>query len=335
MFESSAIARRHSRKDIALSDMDILDRYFRLPKMPCTISSPLRDSDRNPSFRIWSKDGKVWWKDFGTNESGRIVSLLARLWNVTYEDAIERIIDDCGSQVPHYTLVRRYKGRVKSGDGADIKVTVRKWRKYDIEFWKSFGISRKMLEFCNVHPISDIFFEHKDGETSSITADKYAYAYFEWKDGKCTIKVYQPYSERLKWLSSHDRSTWDLWKQAMAWAKERSNDECIITSSRKDAMCLWQNLNVPAMALQGEGYIPKPHVMQLVIERFKNVYLWYDNDFGRDVNPGQDNAKKLLEQFPALHNICIPARYQAKDPSDLYKMYGKQMLKTIYDDSKL
>jgi hypothetical protein len=161
--------------------------------------------------------------------------------------------------------------------------------------------------------------------------DKIAYAYFEWKDGKESIKLYQPYSTRMKWLSKHDRSVWDLWKQTFEWRKKHGHQAVIITSSRKDAMCLWQNLKVPAMSLQGEGYIPKPQVMQQVLDAFDTVYLWYDNDFTHSKeNPGQDNAKKLIETYPTLKNICIPSSYQARDPSDLVKQYGTWMLEEVW-----
>ena len=334
---SSNNVRTVRRRDIPMSDKDILDRYLNLPRVPCTITSPFRGNDRNPSFRIWNRQDRIYYRDFGTGEHGTVVGLLARMWNIDYHQAVERIAEDTALPVPQSSLVRRYTGRVKLGGGSTIKVTVRKWKKYDIEFWKSFGISQKMLEFCKVYPISQIFFEKKGEPTTTVRADKYAYAYYEFKDDKCTIKVYQPYSERLKWLSSHDKSTWDLWTQAMMWAEKKGDEECIITSSRKDAMCLWQQLNVPAVSLQGEGYIPKPQVMKQLLKKFRHVYIWYDNDFCHEdgTNPGQDNAKKLCELYPQLHNICIPAIYKAKDPSDLYKSWGEMILKTIWNDSKL
>ena len=101
-------------------------------------------------------------------------------------------------------------------------------------------------------------------------------------------------------------------------------------------MCLWQNLKIPAMSLQGEGYVPKPQVMQQVLDKFKNVYLWYDNDFKHTDghNPGQEDAQKLMELFPALKNICIPDEYESKDPSDLFKNWGKKMLKEIWKTQK-
>lgn len=101
-------------------------------------------------------------------------------------------------------------------------------------------------------------------------------------------------------------------------------------------MCLWENLGIPAMSLQGEGYLPKPQVMKQVLSAFKTVYLWYDNDFThKEDNPGQDNARKLIELYPSLHNIVIPDVYQSKDPSDLFKNWGKETLNEIFSEHKV
>ena len=328
------------REDVSISDAEIITRYMGIDSFPCSISSPLRDDDRNPSFSIVEKeDGTVIWKDFGTGQAGNATSLMAKLWNVTYSEALLKIKMDTGYSIPRVSLVRRYKGRVHVTSNSSIKVRIREWKDWDREFWNSFGITEKFARWCNVYPVSHAFFTRKDKDgierTVTIPMDKYAYAYFEWKDGRESIKLYQPYSQTMKWLSKHDASVWDLWKHAFKWADKNSNEAVIITSSRKDAMCLWENLAIPAMALQGEGYLPKPQVMKQVIERFKTVYLWYDNDFKhKDDNPGQDNAKKLIELYPELHNICIPDEYQCKDPSDLVKSKGVKALKEVWNKQK-
>ena len=57
-----------------MSDPDILLRYMDIGKLPCSISSPLRDNDHNPSFSLaQTNDGTVVWKDFGTGESWFVV----------------------------------------------------------------------------------------------------------------------------------------------------------------------------------------------------------------------------------------------------------------------
>lgn len=324
-----------SRDDVPLSDRDIIKRYLGIDSFPCKLSSPLREDDDRPSFSMQEKGGTVFWKDFGTGEGGNAVSLMARLWHVNYQEALLKIKLDTESKIPRVSLIRRYNGKIHLMSNSTIQVKVREWKDYDREFWSSFGIPEKFATWCNVHPISHAFFTKEiDGKKHTVTVpmDKYAYAYFEWKDGQQSIKLYQPYSQTMKWLSKHDASVWDLWKQAFLFAKKKSNDSVIITSSRKDAMCLWYNLGIPAMSLQGEGYIPKPQVMQQVLDTFKKVYLWYDNDFKhKDDNPGQDNAKKLIELYPSLINVCIPAELECKDPSDLVKKYGPQKLIDLWD----
>lgn len=326
------------REYIEMTDIEIMRRYLNISNVPCKISSPLREDDDTPSFSLTEWNGKVYWKDFGTGESGDIINLMARLWFVSYQEALLKIKLDCGRSIPSNNLVRKYKGKISLTHGSDIQVKVRDWHKWDEEYWAQYGISLNTCKYCDVHPISHAFFtrtEEGNTETLCVPMDKLAYAYFEWKDGIQSIKLYQPYSTKLKWLSKHNKSVWDLWTQAFDWAKNKSNKAVIITSSRKDAMCLWQNLKVPAMSLQGEGYIPKPQVMQQVLDTFKTVYLWYDNDFSHTGdNPGQDNAHKLQEMFPALKNICIPKEYQAKDPSDLVRDYGVWILKEVWKQQK-
>ena len=328
------------RESIKVSDKEILSRYMNIKSVPCTIQSPLRDDDVNPSFSLMERDGMIFWKDFGTGESGNLVKLLSKLWNVTYDEALLKLSLDTSQRVPRFDLLRRYKGKLHVISNSSIKVRVREWKDWDVEYWNSYGISQKFCRWCNVFPISHAFFTKEDEEgrkhTVCVPMDKYAYAYFEWKDGKQSIKLYQPYSTTMKWLSKHDSSVWDLWKQAFKWADTKSDEAVIITSSRKDAMCLWENLGVPAMALQGEGYLPKPQVMKQVIDRFKRVYLWYDNDFThKDDNPGQDNARKLVELYPQLHNIVIPDNYKSKDPSDLVKNHGKETLQVFWMFNKV
>lgn len=327
-----------SREDVSLSDRDIIKRYLGIDGFPCKLSSPLREDDDRPSFSMQEKGGVVFWKDFGTGESGNAVTLMSKLWNVSYQEALLKIKLDTECKIPRVSLIRRYNGRIHLISSSTIQVKVREWKDYDREFWESFGIPQKFATWCNVHPVSHAFFTKEiDGKKITLTVpmDKYAYAYFEWKDGQQSIKLYQPFSDTMKWLSKHDASVWDLWKQAFRWGKEKSNENVIITSSRKDAMCLWYNLGVPAMSLQGEGYIPKPQVMQQVLDSFKNIYLWYDNDFKhKDDNPGQDNAKKLIELYPQLKNICIPSELQSKDPSDLFKNCGKEALQSVWFNQK-
>lgn len=324
------------RRDIDLSDKELLFRYTGISKIPCMINSPLRDDDKNPSFAFFEHDGKIFWKDFGTIDSGDIISFFAKIWKCDRQATLDKIKEDTGTPLPSASLIRHYKGKLRASNGSDIQVTIRAWQSWDTDYWNQYGISKKMCKFCNVYPVSHAFFtkeEDRKQKTICVPMEKYAYVYFEWKD-KQSLKLYQPYSTKMKWLSKHNSLVWDLWRQVMN--NENFTDKVILTSSRKDAMCLWENLKIPAMALQGEGYIPDQESMNKVLCKFKTIYIWYDNDYQHTDghNPGQENAWKIISLYPFLHNIVIPKQYKSKDPSDLFKNHGKETLIKIFNEQK-
>lgn len=303
-----------------VSDMTLLLYYFGIDVLPCTVNAPYRN-DNNPSVGIYlKKNGRAGFVDFASGESGGIVDLLAKTWNVTLDEVTTRINIDVpkmlnkigGTTIKPTTSNRR----IESSDTL-IQCKYRDWKDYDIKFWESYGISKPWLEFGNVFPISRIFIT-KCGQMISFPAEKFAYAYVERKDDKVTVKIYQPLSERIKWLNNHDSSVWDLWSQL-----PEKGENLIITSSRKDALCIWENSGIPSVSLQGEGYIPKPHVMQQLIDRFTNVYVLYDNDFTSEINHGHLFSSNICSKF-GLKQLEIPEEYQAKDPSDFCKKYGRQ-----------
>lgn len=304
------------------SDADIAQKYLGV-KVPCLVCSPFRD-DKRPSLSLYySKSGNLCYKDFATSEGGSLYDFLSRLWNTSMSQTISKIASDVGIKD---TLVKRKIKSLRKTTKSVLQVKIREWRDYDIEFWAQFGINKDWLKFGDVYPITQMFFT-KDGITKIIPADKYAYAYIERKDGIVSIKIYQPFSDTMKWISKHDSSVWDLWTKL-----PESGERLIITSSRKDALCLWANTGIPSLSLQGEGYVPKEHVVNQLKQRFKNIYVLYDNDF-KAVEKGEENhgrvfGKHLSDMF-GLIQIEIPEFYRSKDPSDLFRDWGKEVFRTV------
>ena len=204
----------------------------------------------------------------------------------------------------------------------NLECKVRPWKSYDFEYWEQYGISEKWLKFGDIYPISHLILT-KNGNRFSIPAEKYAYAYVERKDGNISLKIYQPYSTNFKWSNKHDGSVWDLWTKL-----PEKGEHLIITSSRKDALCIWENTGIPAMSLQAESYLPKQHVVQQLKDRFKYIYVLYDNDFQSDENHGKILGKMMANEFNLIQ-IEIPIKYRSKDTSDLCKNYGRQFVKDV------
>ena len=304
------------------SEFDIMRFYLNIDVLPALINSPLRQ-DRNASVSIFSPDGvKVFYKDFGTGEHGSIFDLLGRMWNRTFSETITKIWDDI-DRVKHNRInLNRTRRCVIHKSNSILEVRTRQWFDYDMEYWNSYGISREWLEFGDVYPISHILIT-RDNITKIIPAEKLAYVYVERKDGKVSLKVYQPKSQRLKWLSKHDSSVWDLWSRL-----PDRGDTLFITSSRKDALCLWENTGIPSVSLQGEGYVPKEKVINQLKQRFGRVIIFFDNDYDKDENHGHIYASRLSGMFN-LDMVEIPSEYKSKDPSDLFKNHGAKTFRRV------
>ena len=308
-----------------VTELDIAGFYFGITYLPCLINAPYRKDDK-PSVSLFAgSDNQVLFKDFGTNEAGDIFTLLKKTWNMSLKSVINRIARDLPLFGDESVKTRRpkvYSITPGYDPTATLKCKVREWRDYDLEYWETYGISLPWLKFGEVYPVSQVM-HIKEGVTRTIPAEKLAYAYVERKDGNITLKIYQPLSKTYKWINKHDSSVWDL------WTKIPERGEClIITSSRKDALCIWENTGIPAVSLQGEGYIPKKHVVDELKERFNHVFILYDNDFTAEVNHGRLFGKQLAERF-GLIQLEIPEKYLSKDTSDLAKNHGRETVNKV------
>lgn len=304
------------------TDYEVVNKYLGISVVPSNINSILRE-DKNPSLCIFPYKDGLFYKDFGTNQSGNIYQLLSLYWNIPLNQVYRKIVTDFNSNNKLSCCKKSSKTIIKRKSNINIKVKIRNWKPWDIEYWSSYGISLKWLEYCDIYPISHIFLIHQNGEQLIISADKYAYVYVERKDNKVSLKIYQPYSTNFKWMSKHDASVWDLWTKI-----PEKGDKLIITSSRKDALCLWANTGIPSLSLQGEGYVPKEKVINQLKERYSKIYVFYDNDFENKVNNGRNYGRILAEKFN-LQQIEIPTEYKSKDPSDLYKNWGKEVFLNV------
>lgn len=298
------------------TEADIAYRYLGVSTIPCVINSPLRQ-DNHPSFGIYSPDGKeVNYIDFSTQQGGRLFTLLTLMWNMSFEDVCAKVYDDFKHNTENTTTeVRKSKPVIRKSGPSDVKMEcrVRDWKNYDIAYWESYGITLEWLKYAEVYPISHKIVT-KGGQRYIFGADKYAYAFVEHKEGNVTLKIYQPFNKAgFKWANKHDKSVISLWTKV-----PKVGDKICICSSLKDALCLWANTNIPALAIQGEGYGMSSTAINNLKERFNKVFILLDND-----PPGITNAK-ILALKTGFTNIVLPEFEGGKDISDLYKTKGRE-----------
>ena len=306
-----------------VSEADILGYYLGISSIPCLVASPFR-SDTRPSLSFYSPDGiKVNYIDFGSKERGSLITFFMKLWNLDYNDTIDKIVKEVivgnhvkcrkGSSNPTVQKV------TVNSNNVELKCKIREWEDYDIEYWESYGVSLEWLKWAEVYPISYKFII-KDGKEMVFRADKYAYTYVERKEGRITHKFYQPFNQDgYKWQNNHDKSVLGLWSKLPATGKA-----VCICSSVKDALCLMSNLLIPCICLQGEGYPVSNTAAKELKKRFADIYVCLDND-----ETGRLDALKLSEEHGFI-NVVIPKFTGGKDISDYMKAYGKETFKTFF-----
>ena len=303
------------------SEADIVGTYFGVSKIPCKMNSPIR-VDKHPSFSFYvTETGHVGYKDYATGDSGGVIKLLQQYWNCSFTDVLNRlyddIIDDKGVEIVETDRSKVKRNPVKIDyTKSDINVHIREWKQYDLDYWGSYGISLKWLEYAKVYPISHTIVTKTEDDGSSVTytipVDKYSYVYIEKKDDIVQFKIYRPFNtDGFKWFSRMDGSVVSLWTKLPEYG-----DAVCVCSSLKDALCLWANAGIPSIAVQGEGYSMSDTAIGVLKKRFKHLFVCFDNDA-----PGLTDAVKFSERTGFI-NIVLPQFEGGKDISDLMKSLG-------------
>lgn len=308
------------------TETEILSAVFPdIDSLPCIMASPLR-VDNHPSFSIYLTDGgHIAWKDHASKDRGGLMDLLCKYWGLTFNQAVAKISELLIEKKDISIKSRQIKTltRKEIDTLTKIEVKVRPWQQYDADYWKSYGIELNWLKYAGVHAISHKIITKKDKETGKskryiFSTEKYAYVFTEYKEGKLSLKIYQPFSKEHKWCSKMDASVISLWEKVPEYG-----DRIVICSSLKDALCLSCQLHIPAIAPQGEGYNISETAANELRRRYKKVFICYDVD-----NPGLEDSKKLAEQTGFIR--IVPDLGTEKDISDYYKsLVNKEEFKKL------
>lgn len=302
-------------------------------KVQSAINSPLME-DKKPSFGYFIGDsGEICWRDFRIG-SGDCIEFVKQLFSLNFNEALIKIAKDFkieeefefkDSEVPTTNNKRfkldREEITKKLSENKKIDIKKRKAELYDIQFWIQFGITKDILIKYNVTPIEYYFI---NGHI--IKTDKYAYAFIEYKDSIPTYKIYQPFNPDYKWINSHDESVWQGWEQL-----PEKGSTLIITKSLKDVMSIDSVIKIPSVALQSESVLPKSKIVLELYQRFETIFIFYDNDFDKEINWGEEYGKKLSQQF-GFYFIQIRDKWKSKDFSDLIKNHGAVKARSIWDE---
>ena len=273
--------------------------------------SPLHE-DRKPSFWVIQVNGVLLFRDFTLNVGGDCFKFVMTLYNEDLYEALKRINRDFQLDLSEKGDIsdKRFiyeKPEIEDFEYAKINYKPRQWTSLDKEYWQQYRITLPTLIKHCVVPISRFWIDSR-----IYQADPIAYAY----NISGATKIYQPYSDFLKWRSNQNQNhifgieTVDPYSEVL-----------IFTKSNKDLMAI-NECDLESLAPAAEGSLPSEEFFLGLRRRHKHVFLLWDNDFDKKVNYGKKNAMKIISTYPWLINIFIPDRYLSKDFSDLIKNIG-------------
>ena len=308
----------HLHTDVILSKISEYDifkyycpNFIALNKKFC---SDLR-KDQKPGVSIVYWKGKLLYKDFGhPDHTFDCFNYVKYKYSCNFIEALTIIDNDfnlgLASKDSDKLFTMGYMATITRKRPTEQRVTIikkksRPWSKADQLFWEKYLITKQTLTKFNVSPISHYWINE-----NRFTCNDRAYAY---RIGN-KYKIYSPYDDR-KWVSNTTSKHIQGYSQL-----PETGDLLIITSSLKDIMCLYE-MGIPSIAMQSEMIMPDEKLIAHLQERFKQVAVFYDNDFSNPNNPGQTMAHKIREKY-LLRNIFIPDDYECKDLSDYVAKFG-------------
>lgn len=283
-------------------------------------TSELRE-DKNPSCNIIYWKGDLLYKDFG-DTSYRIFDYIAVKYGLKHYQVLEKINNDFAlglgykgnTQVPSLVIPKKCSVDFTAEEekGTIIEIQPRSWTKLDKEYWGSFKIPLNLLEEHNIKSISHYRISSSKLDNAYYRINPFMIAYsidYYWNNGIFRRKLYFPQSKTTRFISNVDYTI------VQGWSKlpKEGGDILFITKSYKDIL-IFDLLEYYAIAPNNESaYIPD-RVMEKLKRRWKNIYVWFDNDEG-----GIKGAKAFCEKFD-LQMTHNPIE-EPKDPSDFVKRY--------------
>jgi hypothetical protein len=315
-----------------LSDQQIIEYYLNTKlQYSNLISSPFRE-DRNPSFGIKYVGDKFIAKDFSTNETFDCFSIVQKLYNCNFQEALKIISNDFKLKD-----ISTNATRMLFNSSDNIKLSVKKniitiesqdYTLVDKEYWGQYYIDIDTLKLFNVYSCKYVWLNGSLCRIYNRNNPVYAYEFNQ------SYKIYCPLTKnkKTKWLfsgSQNDIEGYNYFKTKCFLdpsKKFTSENILIITKSLKDVMCLYK-LGYQSISLQGEmNSLSNKIYEELKQNGIEHIYSLYDND-----KSGKQGTAHLTNTYKDIIPKFIPDEYGVKDISDFIRVYGLNDAQMLID----
>lgn len=285
--------------------------------------SPFRNDHKVTCAYYKSKSGVLYIHDFATNEHLSCFNVVMRLYNCNYYQALDKIAKDFGLIEGNSTFPKKIKivKELKKTESSKIQVQIKTFSEEELNWWKSFGITSKLLKKYHVYSIQNVFINGELKFTSIPTNPIYGYYFGKDKNKEEKWKLYFPFKKEYRFLGNLTQKILQGYQQL-----PKNGDLLVINKSMKDTIALYR-LGIASVSPNSETSFPSEKQLLEFKKRFKHILVMFDND-----RAGKYNLSKLRKVYPDLNYYCLSKSLGAKDLTDLIKLIGFNKVQELKEE---
>lgn len=291
--------------------------YLKIPISKGLVVSPLR-SDKRPTASFYrNKSGSLIFHDFGSGFHGDFIKVVMEIYKCNYRQALNIIAEDFNyiekiSERPKIKI-RTSDAIITEKEDTNIQIEKKPFSDKELEWWKSFGVSKDTLKKFKVYSCDSIFLNNNYFCSSSEKNPIFGY-YGGIKDGIELWRIYQPRKNTFRFISNFPKNVIQGIRQI-----NTTKNYIMLSKSLKDVMCLHEQ-GIQAIAPCSENTMISKQKLSKLQHTYNKVYIFFDNDLAGV--KGAHKYKKILKNCTC---IFIKRKY-SKDISDLHK-FSKKIFK--------
>lgn len=252
-------------------------------KVGKTMHTPWR-KDENRSFGVFCKNGVYFYKDLALEEAGNSISFVAKLFNISYTDAVEKIKWDFnigqGKNINTSPVQIVWNKPEEDAEYTHISFDSCKFKKKHHAFWNIAGASE---EHCNKYQCWAVKKASVNRKRVYIAEDEIVFAYYVEGKG---VKLYFPEREKgKKWRNNIEYHHLWNYENLVGCEKlivQKSMKDLIITALFTPCVTATQ---AEAIKIFDDATVEKLNAIS------NDIYVFYGSD-----PDGVEKCKKITKQ---------------------------------------
>lgn len=301
------------------SEETYMSYYLGVPINKKLFKSPLRADNHTTCSFFRGKSGNLYFKDFATGQCLSFEGVVMAKYGCSYKEALNIIAKDFGYINGSTPKTIKIQPKFEGNKQTFIQVETKEFSEYELKWWKSYGITKDILKKFNVYSCKTVFLNGQINSQSTQHCPIYGY-YFGKKENVEQWRIYFPKNQKTgyKFIGNVNMKTIQGYKQL-----PKNGKVLVITKSQKDNMALYA-YGISAISPNSEHLFISDNILENLKKRFEHIIVLYDQD-----RAGKYNLAKVRRNHPELDYFVIPKQYNAKDFSDLRKIYGFEETKKL------